>query len=267
METGTDRRLTPDTVVIGTGNVATDIARFLAGCRRLRAIAARSINKADAIARIHGVPAYELYKDQLPEAKFYICAVTDPAIPVIAASVPDNGAIWLHTAGSVDIDIWKGHRRHYGILYPLQTISARRPVSPDTVPWLTEADSDSTLALIDDLAKSMGGYCIEHKTSHERAMLHIAAVFACNFTNYILGEAFEFLDQKGIDPAILRPLVMHTVDNAFSGRSPHELQTGPAVRGNRAVIETHISRLPAEAAETYRFLSEKIYRRHHPQQQ
>ncbi len=97
-------------------------------------------------------------------------------------------------------------------------------------------------------------------------MLHIAAVFSCNFTNYLLGEAFDFLDLHDVDPSILKPLLLHTIDNAFSGTSPHLLQTGPAVRGNKAVIDTHISRLPSEAADTYRFLSDKIYRKHHPQQ-
>lgn len=257
--------MTPDTVVIGTGNVATDIARFLASCGRLKAVAARSPEKARAIAALYGVPAFDLYNDPLPDAAFYLCAVTDPAIPLIASSIPDNGAVWLHTAGSVDIAVWQGHRARYGVLYPLQTISARRPVDPSEVPWLIEADSADTLALIDGLARSVGGYCVEPKTSSERAMLHIAAVFACNFTNYILGEASDFLGDLNIDPAILRPLVMHTVDNAFSGVSPHTLQTGPAVRGNKAVIDTHISRLPAEAAETYRFLSDKIYRKHHPE--
>lgn len=257
--------MSPDTVVIGTGNVATDIARFLASAGRLKAIAARSVDKARAIASRHpGVVAVGLYDEPLPQAGFYICAVTDPVIEHIATVIPDNGAVWLHTAGSVSIDIWHGHRSRYGILYPLQTMSAMRPVDPSCVPWLIEADSPATLALIDGLAQSLGGYCVRHVSSAQRAMLHIAAVFSCNFTNYLLGEAFDFLDQHHVDPSILKPLVIHTIDNAFSGTSPHLLQTGPAVRGNKAVIDTHISRLPTGAAETYRFLSDKIYRKHHP---
>lgn len=261
------RGLNPDTVIIGTGNVATDIARFLAAAGRLKAIAARSVDKAQEIASRHpGVTACSLSAQELPEADFYICAVTDPAIEAIAASIPDNGAVWLHTAGSVSIDIWKPYRQRYGVLYPLQTMSALRPVNPSCVPWLIEADSHDTLSLVSDLAQSLHGYCITPVPSSTRAMLHIAAVFSCNFTNYILGEASDFLHMHGISLDLLKPLVQHTVDNAFSGTSPHLLQTGPAVRGNQAVIDTHISRLPAEAADTYRFLSDKIYRKHHTKQ-
>ena len=265
LESGTDPGMTPDTVVIVTGNVATDIARMLASCGRLAAVAARSVDKAQKIAGAYpGVKAVGLYNTTLPDAKFYICAVTDPAILHIAENIPDNGAVWIHTAGSVGIEIWAGHRSRYGVLYPLQTISSLRPVDSSRIPWLIEADSSVTLQLIDSLANSIGGWCVSPKNSSERALLHVAAVFACNFTNYILGEAFEFLEDRNIDPSILKPLVERTVENAFSGKSPHLLQTGPAVRGNKAVIESHINRLPADSAETYRFLSDKIYRKHHP---
>ena len=266
METGTGRRLTPDTVVIGSGNVASEIARFLASSGRLKAVAARSVDKVNAIASRLNVRSVELFGETLPQAKFYICAVTDSAIQEVASIIPDNDAVWLHTAGSVNIDIWSRYRSHYGVLYPLQTLSVHRPVNPALIPWFTEADSPTTLKSVDDLAQSLGGYCVTHATSIERAKLHVAAVFACNFTNFILGEAYELLKMQDIDPLILKPLILHTVENAMSGQSPHLLQTGPAIRGNTEIINAHISVLPTEAAEIYKFLSDKIYTKHHPSQ-
>ena len=46
--------------------------------------------------------------------------------------------------------------------------------------------------------------------SAQRKELHLAAVFACNFPNYLYQVAGKLLEDKGLSFAMLRPLIFET---------------------------------------------------------
>lgn len=60
---------------------------------------------------------------------------------------------------------------------------------------------------------------------------------------------------------MLHPLLRETMRKAMEGGSPADGQTGPAVRGDRKVMERHASMLPPDLADIYMRLSEAIYQR------
>ena len=62
------------------------------------------------------------------DADLYIFALKDTTLkPLIARITPNNG-LWVHTAGSMPMDVFKGHAARYGVLYPMQTFSKERAV-------------------------------------------------------------------------------------------------------------------------------------------
>ena len=75
--------------------------------------------------------------------------------------------------------------------------------------------------------------------SAQRLKLHVAAVFANNFTNHLLGIADALLAEADLPAELLAPLVRETVDKALAN-PPFAVQTGPG----RAPRRAHAGRPP-----------------------
>jgi len=145
------------------------------------------------------------------------------------------------------------------VFYPLQTFSRNVKVDMTLVPIFIEGNTpDVTLrikAMADAISRS-----VHYADGDLRRRMHIAAVFACNFTNYMFTVADDLLRADGLSLEVLHPLILETMRKAMEG-SPAAGQTGPAVRGDSAVVERHASMLPADLADIYMRLSDAIYKR------
>ncbi|MDE5785120.1 MAG: DUF2520 domain-containing protein, partial [Duncaniella sp.] len=86
---------------------------------------------------------------------------------------------------------------------------------------------------------------------------HIAAVFACNFSNYMWSIAYDLLAKHNIPFDVLAPLLRETLDKALK-MPPHDGQTGPARRCDIRIIEAHAASLPEKERELYRLISKNI---------
>ena len=86
----------------------------------------------------------------------------------------------------------------------------------------------------------------------QRAQLHLAAVFVNNFTNFCYQIGNEIVRAKGLPFEILLPLVQQTVDKIKAQpegqKDPSLLQTGPAIRGDKATINQHLEFLSKQFA-------------------
>jgi predicted short-subunit dehydrogenase-like oxidoreductase (DUF2520 family) len=173
---------------------------------------------------------------------------------VILVSVPDHSlkevlhsircspeTLVAHTAGSFGLDIFPDHLRHKGIFYPLQTFSQNRKVNFTDLPILLEASDDESAEILKSLAESLYGkvYFVD---INQRIMLHLAAVFVCNFTNHLFTEGREIASRAGFPFEILVPLIKETVSKAIED-GPENSQTGPAVRHDDNTIEKHLDLL------------------------
>ena len=167
----------------------------------------------------------------------------------------------MHTAGSVSIDVFKGFAQHYGILYPLQTFTKNRDLNFDKIPLLIEAGDQNTLDRMREFALRLSGIVLE-TDSDQRKQIHLAAVFACNFTNHMLAISEYLLQKNGLPYELLKPLINETFSKAVM-MSPHAAQTGPAVRGNTAVLNKHLAMLEddPDLYELYRIVSRSIGRK------
>jgi len=92
--------------------------------------------------------------------------------------------------------------------------------------------------------------------------LHVAGVFACNFTNlnYVIAE--EILRENNISFDLIKPLIRETASKVM-GISPLKVQTGPAVREDRAIMDKHVELLASkpEYASLYNTLSKLIIKK------
>ncbi len=161
-------------------------------------------------------------------------------------------------SGAVSMDQLAKDFNHYGVLYPLQTLSSERELSLADTPFLVEGSSEAVKQKIRILAASISKRVVD-MDSQGRLEMHMAAVFANNFTNHMIAIAKKIVEEKGDDFSLLGPLIRETfVKIAESG--PDRAQTGPAVRGDEETMKKHLLLLKEhpEWEKMYTFVSRDI---------
>ncbi|MFP4365606.1 MAG: Rossmann-like and DUF2520 domain-containing protein [Bacteroidales bacterium] len=227
---------------IGAGNIATYLAMecYRAG-HQINMVWSRTPTNAKELAvKVNARWCKEINEINCDNC-ILIIALTDQATIDIAKNNDFGRSLVLHTAGSIPMDVFSGHSEDYGVLYPLQSISGKEmPVNSD-VPLCIESNTESGLERLRRLAESISPLVYEI-SSENRLLLHLAAVFACNFPNYLYAIAGEIADKAGVPFEIYKPLIRETTENALS-RGPLKAQTGPAVRNDRIIIKKHLDLL------------------------
>lgn len=249
-ETASERMVGEGSVVLlGAGRVATHLAPALAraGYRVLQ-VWSRSEASARSVAEPLGVAYTTDLGSVVTNATVYIACVADGALPEVAEQVVAQvgvAPLFLHTAGSVGMDLWQRcGAAHYGILYPLQTFSREREVDVREVSFFVEASDEEAMIAIEALAHNLSDR-VYRADSKRRARLHVAAVFACNFANAMYDAALRLLAEENIPFEVLLPLIDETAAKVHV-MLPHDAQTGPAVRGDNAVMQNHMAALAGD---------------------
>jgi predicted short-subunit dehydrogenase-like oxidoreductase (DUF2520 family) len=258
-----DDFLAPDmirsAVIIGTGNVAWHLGRALKAKNiSILQIAGRTGNHAMKLAQnLEAEYTMDITKINV-FADLYIIAVSDDAIADIAQRLCLENQLVVHTAGSIPMSVFHGKLKNYGVFYPLQTFTRSREIHFHEVPVCIEANNPDNLEKLFRLA-GLISYKVLSLNSDKRATLHLAAVFACNFTNHMYSAAEQILKKNDMDFSMLHPLIIETAMKAASMK-PLDAQTGPAVRNNRNLMDKHLKMLEKDPAlrEIYLLLSENI---------
>lgn len=260
-----DKRARQSIVFIGAGNVATHLAPAIesAGVGIIRQVYSRTAESASALcSRLSVAEPVSSVDDIMHDADVYVVSLVDDAVAGIVTELSGKvvrSALWLHTSGSLPKEVLEGLSESYGVFYPLQTFSKGAEVDMAEVPIFIEGNTSEVTERIRSMARAVSS-AVRYADSELRRRMHIAAVFACNFTNYMFTVADDLLRADGLTLEVLHPLLRETVRKAMAG-SPADGQTGPAVRGDRDVMERHISMLPSDLASLYSRISEAIYNR------
>ena len=250
-------------VFIGAGNLATNLAKALYRKGfRIEQIYSRTQESAQSLAQLVEADYTTELSAVVEDAQLYIVSLKDAAfvqlLPGLVAG--KEKSLWVHTAGSIPMNIWAGQAERYGVFYPMQTFSKQRELDFREIPVFIESNSEADTQLLKDIASTLSEKVYE-ATSEQRKSLHLAAVFTCNFTNHMYVLAAELLKTYQLPFEVMLPLIDETA------RKVHELQplaaqTGPAVRYDENVINEHLRMLAdePEAQELYRLISESIHR-------
>lgn len=171
-----------------------------------------------------------------------IVAVPDNRLHQVLTSIkcPDNTLV-THTAGSFGLDLFPERMKNKGVFYPLQTFSKGRRISFRDLPFFVEASDAQAAGTLKKLAEILGGKVYIVDNEHRR-MLHLAAVFVCNFTNHMLTAGKEITSKAGLSFEVLEPLIKETISKALK-EGPEISQTGPAVRNDLNTIAKHMDLL------------------------
>ena len=231
-------------VIIGRGNVATNLHYAFTK----KGVACQMVSSREGL-------------DQLPQANVYIYAVKDEALAEVVAQVKGKErAMHLHTSGTMPISVFGEDKPHAGIFYPFQTFSKARVIEDfSTVPVFFEARGIDDISAVYSLALTITSHVYE-TTQHDRERLHVAGVYACNFTNLMYTMAADLLKTTHIPFSALLPLIDETAAKIHS-LAPRDAQTGPARRNDENVMNHHLSLLNAEQQQVYQLLSEEIRKR------
>lgn len=225
--------------VIGRGRVATHLTQALAS-------AGHDMITCGGRKRVQNVP---------DDADVVIMAIKDAAIEQVASELASSKALVVHTSGSVAMDVIPSERR--GVLYPMQTFSMERAVDFRNIPLFLEAGSEDDMTILSRLAASISNTQMP-LNGEQRKTLHLAAVLCCNFVNHLFELSHDVLSEQNIPFKILFPLIEETFAKIHT-LTPHEAQTGPALRWDENVMQWHMAMLhDPRHREIYRLLSESI---------
>lgn len=244
-------------VLIGAGNLATHLGKALhAAGHDMLQVFSRTMQSAETLASLLDAEPLTDIAQVRDDADVYIFSVKDSALVQLVAQLcrheadglGEDGAVnalrkakkgehervFLHTAGSMPMSVFKGMAQHYGVLYPMQTFSKQREVDFSIIPCFVEANDEFAQKQIEGLAREISGR-VYQLSSEDRKYLHLSAVFACNFANHCYAISQELLEEHGIPFDVMLPLINETAAKVHEMK-PKDAQTGPAVRYDENVI-------------------------------
>lgn len=224
-------------ILIGAGNLATNLGKALRGIGfDILQVFSRTMESASALAQVLEAEAVDDIAQVRDDADVYVLSVKDSALASLIASLcpGKEDKLFLHTAGSMPLDVFRGKAQHYGVLYPMQTFSKSKEVCFSEIPCFIEASDEKSMGLIEELAHRLS-HQVYRLSSAERKYLHLSAVFACNFVNHCFAVSQQLLESHGIPFDVMLPLIDETVRKVHQLK-PLEAQTGPAVRYDENVI-------------------------------
>jgi predicted short-subunit dehydrogenase-like oxidoreductase (DUF2520 family) len=247
---------------IGCGNIAWHLAPALDNLGyAVREVYSRKKKNAVLLAeRLYQAKALTETDFSESAARIFFLSVSDDAIAdVLKGLVLPPDSTLVHTSGSQPLDVLGSSlTRKTGVFYPLQTFTKERKVSFQEIPVFIESQDAATEKTLIAMARVLTKKVVK-VTSEERRALHVAAVFASNFTNHMLTLAKEIMITHNLNYDHLKPLIAETLNKSLA-IGPEKSQTGPAKRGDLQTLDRHIELLKHDpvVAEIYRIISQHI---------
>ncbi len=245
--------------LIGSGNVATHLSAALKNAgHRIIQVYSRNLQHAALLAYHVGAGAIDDLGQLNRETDLLIISIKDDAIADIARQLAEYNTPAVHTSGAVPLHSLTEITANAGVFYPLQTFSKMKEVDFRSVPLCIEGANITITRQLTELAQTISNK-VYQVNSAQRKVLHLAAVFACNFPNYLYHIAQQLLAENQLDFNLLRPLITETAAKVQE-QLPGAVQTGPAVRNDENTMAAHLQLLQntPELQQIYQLLSQGI---------
>lgn len=254
-------RQIPEIIFIGSGNVATQLALSFDKVANVTQIWSHTLSNAKILAdKLESCQAIDNFSDLKRSADLYLVCIPDDKIEKIVFELRDVTGIIAHTSGSVSLKKLAETSFRFsnvGVFYPLQTFSKTRNIDLKEVPILIEGNNEEVTGQLMRYASLISKKICE-ADSKVRGDIHLAAVFANNFTNYLYRVSDRILKERtNFDLKILAPLLKEGIEKALAV-GPENSQTGPAKRKDIKIICEHLNKLEGKDADLYRLITERI---------
>ena len=251
--------------LIGSGNVATHLGAALKNAgHQIIQVWSRDLQNAALLAyHLKAEPVDDL-SEIYPETDLIIISVKDDAVETVASFIHLKNVLVVHTCGSVSLQILEKYFDTCGVFYPLQTFSKMRELDFRSVPLGIESTDKNSMALLLGLGQTISNN-VTYIDSAQRKTLHLAAVFACNFSNFLYAIAADLLSKQQMDFSLIKPLILETASKVQSFL-PAKVQTGPAKRHDMQTVAAHLELLQQqpEWQQLYTLLSQGIIKMDEP---
>jgi len=227
--------------IIGSGNVATVLGKLLLEKGyTICEVYSRNAEHAKQLAlQLQAKPVADL-QTLNASADIYLIAVTDDALPGVAAQLSLKDKLVIHTAGSVSKEILKNTSTNYGVLWPMKMIrKTMTTLEPVTI--VVDGSSEPVTRQLEQLATEFSSV-VTRADDQTRINMHMLAAITSNFTNHLYHLAVEYCAAENIDPTFFYPLIEETAQR-IQTHHPKEVQAGPAFRGDKQTIEKHLQLL------------------------
>ena len=229
--------------IIGSGNIAWFFGKRIAaaghkcvGVYGRNEVAAKELADALLSGRCGNI-------SELRDGDADVCflAVSDSAISKVAPMLSLKQTILVHMAGAMEMDIIKNAASDCAVLWPVYSITRLNPPAHREIPIAWEASSDRAKKYVLEMAHAVTDNLFEAKND-QRKWLHLSAVMTNNFINHLLAINEKICVEHNVPVSALQPLIHQTFER-IKQSSPSSLQTGPAIRGDEATINQHITLL------------------------
>ncbi len=257
-------------VIIGVGNVAYHIADSISKLNSINLIQVfnhRNSKEAKHFSKQFDCDLVTKYSEINIQADVYLIAVKDDTIAEVVNNLNPlklKGVV-VHTSGSVDVIVLQTASSKIGVYYPLQTFYKGANIEWKTTPLLIEGNSKPVEVKLKQLATSVSKK-VKVVDSKTRLQIHLAAVFACNFTNAMYVSAYEIIENNlsKKDTDLLLPIMQHSFQK-LQNIHPVKSQTGPAMRDDKLVMKKHLNLIKnnKQLTHVYKTLSDLIVTQQH----
>jgi hypothetical protein len=263
--------------IIGTGNIGTWLFKTLQSQNNL------------LVVSVSGRKIETLPKD----FDLYIFALKDDVYEAVLQQIPFKMLQAVHTSGSLLQNILAPFADKVGVVYPYQTIrgakgrkgeGAKRrkgekekgeKVCDNSSSNFEGADGEAGRGSLYDTPICIEGSELDFENAlfqwansifdtvkkvneKQRFAMHLAAVFASNFTNAMYDIAYQIFKENNLDWSLIFPLLENTLDQAKE-HEPRSVQTGPAGRSDLSIMEKHCNALQNDYLKTlYKLMSQII---------
>ncbi len=216
---------------IGAGNVAWHLSRALEN-------AGNSVNEifSQNPENAHDLASF-LYKADIqedldfsnsPSEIFFVCIPELAYAQVLPELIlPENATLVLVTGtynlseALFQFDPNRETNTQVGIIYPLQNFVKNKNISMENVPLFIEATHTDMQGVLIHLAKQISNVMYE-VTSEERKKIHLASLFASEFSRFLWEQSKTLLKDLELDQSLLEPLLKAQMI-AFMKDIPQEL--------------------------------------------
>ncbi len=250
--------------IYGTGRVARALLSALSekGSYSLELIG-RDPEQLTELGERFAIRKRNLPHEADPELDLLLVAIKDDAIPKAVNELPEMQGVMAHCSGVLPLSVLHEKGRGQGVFYPIQSFSSEGTVDWQKIPICIEGSDEETRSLLEGFAHDLSD-TVKELSGEERKLLHLAAVFACNFTNHLYSIAEQLLEERGIPYELLSALILHTAQKGVE-EDPRKVQTGPAARGDEATLNEHLGMLEdkEELKALYHRLSRRIMEEEH----